>query len=78
MEDDGGRDDIPNVLCIPILEGLERDAHTLPVLIESRPPAVSRVDGRVDLHAEELAGPMGVRGYLHGQWKEMPADECSR
>ena len=27
---------------------------------------VARGDGRIDLHSKELAGPVGVRGYLLG------------
>lgn len=34
--DDGGGDDVPNVLRVPARERLEGDAHALPCLVENR------------------------------------------
>lgn len=63
--DDGGGDHIPDVLGILVLEGLERNPHTVAGLVERGPPRVARIDGRIDLDPQQLAASMGVRGDLN-------------
>ena len=61
--DDIRGDDVTDVLGLSVLERLEGHADALVVFGERGASAVARVDGRVDLHHQQLAA--AVRVLLH-------------
>ncbi len=61
--DDIRGDDVTDVLGLAVLERLEGHADALVVFGERGASAVARVDGRVDLHHQQLAA--AVRVLLH-------------
>lgn len=64
VRDDARGDDPPHVLDVAACEALERDADEAAVLVKHRAAAVAAVDGRVDLHAEQLRRAMHVCCHL--------------
>ena len=58
VREDGGGDDVPNVLRVLPPQTLEGDPHAAPVRAEGGPTRVAAVDGSVDLEGGRWEGRM--------------------
>lgn len=58
-------DDVANSLGLGGGQALKRHPDHLPLVVKGRPAAVTRVDGRVHLHAQQLRLTMAIRHHFH-------------
>jgi len=65
--DDLRGDDVADVLGVAVLEALKSHTDALPPRVQRRPPAVPRVDGRVDLDGQQAPHAVPVRLHVHAR-----------